>query len=60
MTVMMIVIVEVVGEVMVIISSEGALVAITPYDYPARPLFEDTPVLDNNFSIICHEDYYDH
>ena len=38
-----------------LISSEGALVAIAPYDYPAaaaaRPLFEHTPVLDNNFSI---------
>ena len=51
MTVMMIVIEEVVGEVMVIISSEGALVAIKPYDYPRHPLFEHTPVLDNNFSI---------
>ena len=34
-----------------VVSSEGALVAITPYDYPRRPLFEHTPVLDNNFSI---------
>ena len=35
------------------ISSEGALIAITPYDYPrsaARPLFEHTPVLDNNLN----------
>ena len=30
-------------------SSEGALVAIAPYDYPWQPLFEHTPVLDNNF-----------
>ena len=36
-----------------IFSSEGALIAIAPYDYPAQqqPLFEHTPVLDNNFSI---------
>ena len=35
-----------------IVSSEGALIAITPYDYPqGRPLFEHTPVLDNNLSI---------
>ena len=35
-----------------VISSEGALIAITPYDYPqGRPLFEHTPVLDNNLSI---------
>ena len=32
----------------VIFSSEGALIAITPYDYPRRPLFEHTPVLDIN------------
>ena len=32
------------------VSSEGALVAVPPYDYP-WPLFEHTPVLDNNFSI---------
>ena len=38
-----------------LVSSEGALIAITPYDYPqrstARPLFEHTPVLDNNLNI---------
>ena len=37
-----------------VVSSEGALIAITPYDYPrsaARPLFEHTPVLDNNLNI---------
>ena len=34
------------------ICSEGALIAITPYDYPqANPLFEHTPVLDNNLNI---------
>ena len=36
----------------VIFSSEGALVAVPPYDYTQqqqRPLFEHTPVLDNNF-----------
>ena len=36
----------------VIFSSEGALYVILPYDYPAaaaRPLFEHTPVLNNNF-----------
>ena len=31
------------------VSSEGALIAIVPYDYPAHPLFEHTPVLNNNF-----------
>ena len=33
------------------VSSEGALYVIVPYDYPAaqRPLFEHTPVLNNNF-----------
>ena len=36
------------------VSSEGALIAITPYDYPqGRPLFEHTPVLDNNLNIIA-------
>ena len=36
-----------------IISSEGALYVILPYDYQAaaRPLFEHTPVLNNNLSI---------
>ena len=33
------------------VSSEGALIAITPYDYPQHPLFEHTPVLDNNLHI---------
>ena len=32
-----------------VISSEGALYVILPYDYPQRPLFEHTPVLNNNF-----------
>ena len=32
------------------VSSEGALYVILPYDYPQRhPLFEHTPVLNNNF-----------
>ena len=31
-------------------SSEGALYVILPYDY-TRPLFENTPVLDNNLNI---------
>ena len=40
--------------VIIIISSEGALYVILPYDYPQRsaaqhPLFEHTPVLNNNF-----------
>ena len=36
------------GEILV--SSEGALYVILPYDYPAvQPLFEHTPVLNNNF-----------
>ena len=35
-----------------VISSEGALIAITPYDYPQQhPPFEHTPVLDNNLNI---------
>ena len=33
------------------VSSEGALIAITPYDY-THPLFEHTPVLDNNLNKI--------
>ena len=35
------------------VSSEGALIAITPYDYPQqrRPLFKHTPVLENNLNI---------
>ena len=32
-----------------IVSSEGALYVILPYDYQAHPLFEHTPVLKNNF-----------
>ena len=37
-----------------IFSSEGALIAITPYDYPqGKPLFEHTPALDNNLNIIA-------
>ena len=43
------------GTIWPIISSEGALIAITPYDYPqrsaARPLFEHTPVLETNLNI---------
>ena len=36
---------------LVLVSSEGALIAITPYDYPQQhPLFEHTPVLDNNLN----------
>ena len=39
--------------VVILVSSEGALIAITPYDYPQQhPLFEDTPVLDNNLHIM--------
>ena len=35
-----------------IVSSEGALYVILPYDYTlARPLFEHTPALDNNLNI---------
>ena len=30
-------------------NSEGAIYVIMPYDYPAQPLFEHTPVLNNNF-----------
>ena len=34
-----------------VVSSEGALYVILPYDYPAaaHPLFEHTPVLNDNF-----------
>ena len=42
----------IVSVMLAIISSEGALVAVPPYDYTQqqqRPLFEHTPVLDNNF-----------
>ena len=35
-----------------------------PYDYPAQqqqqPLFEDTPVLNNNFKHFCHDDFGDY
>ena len=44
-----------------IISSKGALYVILPYDYPAQqrhPLFEHTPVLNNNFEY-CRDDYVD-
>ena len=42
----------VVAKIAAVVSSEGALVAVPPYDYTQqRPLFEHTPVLDNNFSI---------
>ena len=35
-----------------IVSSEGALYVILPYDYTrARPLFEHTLALDNNLNI---------
>ena len=39
--------------VILVVSSEGALYVILPYDYQAaaRPLFEHTPVLNNNLSI---------
>ena len=38
----------------IVISSEGALIARTPYDYPqGKPLFEHTPALDNNLNIIA-------
>ena len=45
-----------------IISSEGALYVILPYDYPAaqqHPLFEHTPVLNNNFEYWCRDDFVD-
>ena len=43
------------------VSSEGALYVILPYDYQAaaRPLFEHTPVLNNNFEYWCHDDFVD-
>ena len=39
------------GTYKVFFSSEGALYVILPYDYQAaaRPLFEHTPVLNDNF-----------
>ena len=46
-----------------IISSEGALYVVMPYDYPAQqqhPLFEDTPVLNNNLKHFCHDDFGDY
>ena len=43
------------------ISSEGALYVILPYDYPEQhPLFEHTPVLNNNFKYWCHDDFVDY
>ena len=47
--------------IFMIFSSEGALYVILPYDYPAaaRPLFEHTPVLNNNFEYWCHDDFVD-
>ena len=43
------------------VSSEGALYVILPYDYPAQqPLFEHTPVLNNNFEHFCHDDFGDY
>ena len=42
------------------VSSEGALYVILPYDYPAQqPLFEHTPVLNDNFEYSCHDDFVD-
>ena len=41
------------GNEVIIVSSEGALIAIATYDYPAaatQPLFENTLVLNNNFN----------
>ena len=44
-----------------IFSSEGALYVIMTYDYPAqRPLFEHTPVLNNNFEYQCHDVFVDY
>ena len=37
-------------EVVKVVSSKGALYVILPYDY-THPLFENTPVLDNNLTI---------
>ena len=42
-----------------IFSSEGALYVILPYDYPQQPLFEHTPVLNNNFEYWCRDDFVD-
>ena len=39
------------------LAPEGALLAIVPYDYP---LFEHTPVLNNNFEHWCHDDFGDY
>ena len=43
-----------------VFSSEGALYVIMPYDYPAHPLFEHTPVPNNNFEHWCHDDFGDY
>ena len=47
--------------IFMIFSSEGALYVILPYDYPAaaHPLFEHTPVLNNNFEYWCRDDFVD-
>ena len=42
-----------------LVSSEGALYMILPYDYQAHPLFEHTPVLNDNFEHLCHDDFVD-
>ena len=47
-------VIHLIGFVVLFVSSEGALIAITPYDYPqGKPLFEHTPALDNNLNIIA-------
>ena len=41
------------------VSSEGALYVILPYDYQTHPLFEHTPVLNNNFEYWCRDGFVD-
>ena len=44
----------------VFVSSEGALYVMMTYYRFARPLFENTPVLNNNFEHRCHDDFGDY
>ena len=42
---------------LLIISSEGALYVMMTYYIDIQPLFEHTPVLNNNFEYQCHDDF---
>ena len=43
----------------VIVSSEGALYVMMTYYIDIQPLFEDTPVLNNNFEHLFHDVFGD-